>query len=146
MVGEIVVLSLRAAAPDIVTGRRLFIVWLYWGVSRMTSIFRTVAVVSGFLAAEIATNVATADRAAAGYSTYVICWTQVSGVTECRNLPDNYRLPGVAKPYCNTSNFCRAGAVDFQLTRARIQCLKAYVDTRSMVPGGTATIYAPDKR
>ena len=81
--------------------------------------------------------------AEAGIRNYMICWMTPSGNNDCAWLPRHYRLSWVPKPYCNTAHRCRYGRVKFALTRARIAVLSRYVDTSSMFPTHTATIYAP---
>ncbi len=84
----------------------------------------------------------TTDTAEAGLKRYMICWMTPSGVSDCAWLPRHYRLSWVRKPYCSRSH-CRNGTVSFTLTRSRIRCLGAFVDTSAMFPTHTATIYAP---
>lgn len=75
---------------------------------------------------------------------YYVCWNQPSGVSQCANLPDGYRIRGVAKPYCD-SRGCSKGSVDFTLTRSTIACLSMYTDTSTMKPTNWATVYAPSR-
>lgn len=86
------------------------------------------------------------NAAAAGSRSYYVCWMQPSGTTECANLPDDYMIGGVAKPYCNEADRCKKGSVDFTLTRSTISCLSQYVDTSTMKPTNAATVYAPSHR
>ncbi|MEQ8825160.1 MAG: hypothetical protein RIC14_12380 [Filomicrobium sp.] len=81
--------------------------------------------------------------AEAGIRKYMICWMTPSGVSDCAWLPRNYRLYWVRKPFCNAKHRCWKGTVRFALTRKRIAYLSRYVDTTSMFPTHTATIYAP---
>jgi len=82
----------------------------------------------------------------AGSRTYYVCWMQPNGTTECADLPDTYRIRGVAKPYCNEAYRCNKGSVNFTLTRSTIACLSQYVDTTTMKPTNDATVYAPSHR
>ncbi len=83
-----------------------------------------------------------ADTAAAGdRPDYWICWTLTSGSSDCAKLPDDYRISGVKRPYCNNAKKCNPGTVSFTLTWSRIKCLSQYIDTETMRPTHTATIY-----
>jgi hypothetical protein len=77
-------------------------------------------------------------------TSYYVCWNQPSGVSQCANLPDSYRIRGVAKPYCD-SRGCSKGSVDFTLTKSTISCLSMYTDTSTMKPTNWATVYAPSR-
>mgnify|MGYP001343545621 CR=1 FL=1 len=82
------------------------------------------------------------EQAEAG-STYYICWVGPKGA-ECANLPSNYSIKGVRKPKCDARN-CNNGTVDFKLTHSRTDRIEKWIKTENMEPGGTATIYAPDR-
>ena len=79
------------------------------------------------------------SSANAGYHNYVLCWTGVSGASECVDLPRNYRIPGIKKPRIPNDT------VSFTLTRHMIACIRGFVDTDGMHPGQEATIYAPKR-
>jgi hypothetical protein len=100
------------------------------------------------LAAAVATTVMTLMPAfaLAGSRSYYVCWMQPSGTSECANLPDDYQIGGVKKPYCNEAQRCNKGSVDFALTHSTIACLSQYVDTSTMKPTNWATVYAPSHR
>lgn len=104
---------------------------------------RRIWAVAAALAIAISLSFTISKPAEAGISRYMICWMTPSGVADCAWLPRNYRLPWVAKPYCNAEYRCNRGRVKFALTRWRIRYLQRYVDTSSMFPTHTATIYAP---
>lgn len=95
------------------------------------------------LAAATAALVLSSSSSFAGSHSYYVCWMQTSGTTECAYLPDDYRIRGVSKPYCNRAKRCTNGQTDFTLTRSTIACLSQYVDTSTMKPTNSATIYAP---
>jgi len=98
---------------------------------------RTIAIAAAVAVALSAGAFASAFNANAGYHHYTLCWTDWSGGSNCRTLPRNYRVPGVAKP------LPKNGSVSFTLTRSRIWCLRQWVNTADMRPAQRATIYAP---
>lgn len=90
-------------------------------------------------------TLAISKPAEAGIRQYMICWMTPSGVGDCAWLPRNYHLPWVSKPYCDANRRCNNGTVSFALTHRRIAYLRRYVDTSSMFPTHTATVYAPGR-
>ena len=83
------------------------------------------------------------DQAKAGIRQYMICWMTPDGAGDCAWLPDQFHFSWVDRPYCNGQYDCVNGTVSFVLTDWRINQLGAYVDTTTMYPTHTATIYAP---
>jgi hypothetical protein len=84
-----------------------------------------------------------AEPCEAGSRGYYMCWTTIDGYSDCANLPSNFSIPGVTKPYCSSPGRCPNGQAEFVLTRARIAHLRRYADTSTMVPTHDAVIYAP---
>lgn len=81
--------------------------------------------------------------ASAGSDNYYVCWENLTGSTDCADLPYHYKLKGVARPYCNDRDLCTKGQSAFKLTHKNIKQLSKYVKSKTMRPYHLATIYAP---
>jgi len=79
------------------------------------------------------------QSADAGYHRWTLCWTDWGGGSNCVALPRRYQIPGVRRPRLGN------GTVDFFLTPNRIRALSRYVNTRDMLPGQRATVFAPKR-
>ena len=82
-----------------------------------------------------------AASASATERTPYICWEQPNGTTACANLPHDYHLQGIKRPFCDREHACNHSTLDFKLTRETIHDLACYTHTSTMRPFHLATLY-----
>ena len=81
--------------------------------------------------------------AQATYNYWLMCWVPSDslGAHECKRLPNSWRIRGVRKKYCRSSNhFCGRSKTSFRINRRNLGSMRRYGFNRRDL-GTVVTIY-----
>ena len=85
----------------------------------------------------------------AGTNKWWLCWTPAvsNGASKCVNLPDNWRIRGVRRPYCQHWVWrCSKARANFRVSRRNVRDLSRYARISSLDYGAYATVYTRQYR
>ena len=84
------------------------------------------------------------SEAEAGNRGWWLCWIPAvsDGAHECVRLPDNWRIRGVRRPYCQHWIWrCTRARVDFRVNRSNVRDLSRYAKISSLGYGAYASVH-----
>ncbi len=97
------------------------------------------------IAAMMATFVPAGKQAEAGFRGWMMCWVPAVsvGASTCVNLPRNWYIRGVSKPYCTEPWYrCDRANTSFRVNRSNLRDVSRYANISSLEYGTRVTIYS----